>query len=255
MARLLAGLKVLVTRPAHQAEPLCRLIEQAGGTAILLPTLTIRYLAEPANLAQMLPYLEQVDFVIFLSANAVLAVAQTFKSDWLNLMPKHTQFIAIGEGTRKALLANDLPIDLMPATQASSEGILALPALQRLPNKTIILFKGAGGRGIIAPTLVQRGAHVIDAVVYRREGPKDDIREQLITWQHQGVDAIISTSGESLANLFKITLDKKWLCNTYFVVISQRIAEQAQQLGVKRWVVAKNASDEAIVEALQVIRH
>ena len=45
--RPLSGVGVLVTRPAGQAEPLCRLIEAAGGRAIALPGATILPASEP----------------------------------------------------------------------------------------------------------------------------------------------------------------------------------------------------------------
>jgi uroporphyrinogen-III synthase len=45
--RPLDGVGVLVTRPAHQAEQLCALVEQQGGTAIPFPVLEI---GEPLDL-------------------------------------------------------------------------------------------------------------------------------------------------------------------------------------------------------------
>ncbi|HET7688239.1 MAG TPA: hypothetical protein VFK46_06350, partial [Candidatus Macondimonas sp.] len=48
----LAGLRILVTRPAHQAEGLCQRIAAAGGTPVRLPTLEIVPMTDTAT-AQM----------------------------------------------------------------------------------------------------------------------------------------------------------------------------------------------------------
>ncbi|MEA3242729.1 MAG: uroporphyrinogen-III synthase, partial [Pseudomonadota bacterium] len=54
----LQGVGVLVTRPAHQADSLCELIRQQGGTAIRFPVLEIRPPADPQNLMQAIVRLE-----------------------------------------------------------------------------------------------------------------------------------------------------------------------------------------------------
>lgn len=74
MTASLSGVRVLVTRPAHQADALCRLIEAEGGTAIRLPLLTI----EPrANLAEAQKLLAAGhDLWIFTSVNAVRQIGR-----------------------------------------------------------------------------------------------------------------------------------------------------------------------------------
>ena len=71
--RELQGLRVLVTRPADQAEPLCRLIAVAGGEALRLPTLEIRDPdpREAARLDAVAGVLETYDLAVFISVNAV----------------------------------------------------------------------------------------------------------------------------------------------------------------------------------------
>jgi uroporphyrinogen-III synthase len=50
----LGGRGVLVTRPAAQADGLCRLIEAAKGRAIRLPTIEIAPAADPREAAALL---------------------------------------------------------------------------------------------------------------------------------------------------------------------------------------------------------
>ena len=79
-SRCLNGLRVLVTRPEHQAESLCRLIEQHGGVAIRCPTLVI---AEPRDWTPALAILDRLadyNLAIFTSANAVTIVGERLQA-------------------------------------------------------------------------------------------------------------------------------------------------------------------------------
>ena len=67
----LAGRRILVTRPAHQAEGLCQRITAAGGTAVRLPTLEIVPTTDTAAAQMALEAALEADWLIFISANAV----------------------------------------------------------------------------------------------------------------------------------------------------------------------------------------
>ncbi len=56
-ADVLHGAGVLVTRPQHQAGPLCRLIEQAGGDVIRFPVLEI---TEPGDTTLLNKHLDHL---------------------------------------------------------------------------------------------------------------------------------------------------------------------------------------------------
>ena len=58
MNKDLANLKVLVTRPAHQAEPLCEAIAALGGLPVRLPLLAIEPLTPDARLRTQIQQLD-----------------------------------------------------------------------------------------------------------------------------------------------------------------------------------------------------
>jgi uroporphyrinogen-III synthase len=60
---------VLVTRPAAQAEGLCRLIEAAGGRAIPFPAIAIQPVNDQGTARRLLA--EPWDLMVFISRNAV----------------------------------------------------------------------------------------------------------------------------------------------------------------------------------------
>ena len=66
----LQGLGVLVTRPAHQADQLCDLIEAAGGRPYRLPTIEITPSSDSdqQQARHLLEHLQANDLLIFISA-------------------------------------------------------------------------------------------------------------------------------------------------------------------------------------------
>ena len=67
----LAGLNILVTRPAHQAGPLAEMIRGLGGKPLLFPVLEIFDTEHPEPLRHIIERLEEFDLAIFISPNAV----------------------------------------------------------------------------------------------------------------------------------------------------------------------------------------
>lgn len=238
-------LRVLVTRPAHQANQLGRLIEQQGGQAILLPTIAIEFIE--ADLTKLL----QQDMAIFISPNAVQATQRLMQKQGI-VWPKQIMIAAVGASTAQALSAAGLPATVVPE-QFNSEGLLALPALQNIGGKRIIIFRGDGGRELLSTILQQRSAVLTEVVIYRRTLPVMDIKQQLSGWQTGGLDIIVVTSNTGLQNLLTIIGEaaRNWLLNMPLLVISERMAQFARELGfVKKPLVADNATDAAIVQAL-----
>lgn len=236
---------ILVTRPTHQAQHLCQMLTAAGMAAIQFPTLAIA--ADNRILEQAIHQLATASFAIFVSANAVLHAKTAIHNNW-PILPKQLKFIAVGRATAKALLAADLPGAICPEN-FNSEGILALAELTQLQGQTIIIFQGEGGRGLLYPALTKRGAQVIEAICYQRHCPTVDAASITMLLADRRIKIIISTSIESLENLFLMIPDKTWLKAKFFVFVSERIAKKAYELGIKNYIIANSANDEDIVAA------
>jgi uroporphyrinogen-III synthase len=242
--------KILITRPAHQAQVLSEAIRQAGGEPILFPTLTITDPPDITALQQIIKNRDKIHIAIFTSVNAVDKAIPKIELAWPK-WPTHLKIVAIGTATARALEKYQLHVDHCPS-QFNSEGILELQCLNQVNNKNIAIFQGLGGRDLLATTLRQRGANVTEAIAYQRKMPVVDIMDYLPDWQADGIDVIISTSQESLQNLVTMVgpQEKDWLYNLPLIVISERMATFAQQIGFKQPpIVADNASDAALLAA------
>lgn len=246
----LSGMTVMVTRPAHQARPLCEMIESRSGHVICFPVLEIADIADRGPVEALVGRLHEYDLAVFVSVNAAakglpLVLA---RGPW----PRHTRVAAVGERTAGELARFGVPVDICPATGFDSESLLAVRELQAAGGKRVLIFRGRGGRELLADTLRGRGAHVDYAEVYRRVRPDAELGEVLR--QHPFPDAIVITSGEGLENLYHMTGSelRPRLLATPLVVVSARIADKARALGFTQPpAVAGHAGDRAVVEAIE----
>lgn len=243
----LSGVGVLVTRPVHQAELLCALIEAQGGRAWRLPSLAI--LNGPAD-RSALAALDDYDLAIFTSANAVdKALSLRAPAPW----PPNVRIAAVGAATAQALMARGLLEVLIAPPPYDSESLLTLPALQNVVGQRIVVLRGEGGREMLADTLRARGAHVDYCEVYRRVRPEIDTGPVVQAWQDGAIHVVTATSAQGLRNLLVMLGDTgaALLRATPLVVVNARMIQLAAELGfLHPPLVAEAASDEALVAAL-----
>lgn len=169
--------------------------------------------------------------LVFISPTAAELALETV-SQWPEL-----QVIAVGKGTAK-VLENVFNHIVIPAT-ADSEGLLALPELQRAEQ--VCLVKGHGGRDLLLSSLA--GKSVSLANLYHRQyqcsQPKQD-------WQIEQISRIIVTSGDLLDAAFRY-FDAQKLQDKHWVVVSERLAALAKRKGIERVTVSQGVSNEALL--------
>jgi len=242
--KTLDKLSVLVTRPAHQAERFCRLIENAGGAAIRFPVIAIVAVGDNPELTQQLTQLSQCDIAIFISANAV----QYALPQLADRLPTHLKVVAVGNKTAATLRAHSINVSLLPKQGFNTEALLASPLLHAVQGKQIAIIRGVGGRELLAETLSQRGATITYIEVYKRVLP-----EHTLTALNdcQNCDIIAVTSQQGLRNLVALCNNEKWLFNTALVSNSQRTAELARELGFRNdIVISPEPDDEAMASVI-----
>lgn len=244
----LAGLSVLVTRPAQQSEGLCELIEAARGRPVRFPTIEILGPADKQAARAELKAGGRADILIFVSANAVQYAFPLLPEQ----LPLDVDIAAVGSTTARALDACGLTPTLVPE-HMDSEGLLALPGLRSVAGRRIVILRGNGGRELIATTLRERGAQVSQVEVYRRVLPRRQASAaNLVRGWPQLAQVVTATSNAILDNLFTLLGDggAALLQNTPLVVVSERMAEHAAGRGCKRVHVARSARDTDLLAAL-----
>jgi uroporphyrinogen-III synthase len=246
----LKGIRVRVTRPAHQADNLCRLIEEHGGTAVRLPAIEIVPNTEYSKIADVLKSREKFQWIVFISANAVNFALRAIngKIDQLH----GSRIAAIGKATANALNLAGLSVHLVPDQGHDSESLLAMPELQSMSGQKVLIVRGSGGREELSDVLRKRGAEVEYLEVYRRIIPSIDYSFAAEMLANNQLDVITATSGEALQNLSAMLGEHnhKRLTELPLVVISGRIAHIAADRGFKRIFVTACPTDTSILDTL-----
>ena len=249
MSRL-TGIGVLVTRPEHQANHLCQLIEAEGGAAVRYPALVIKPRPDRAAVRAAIGPADRYDLVVFVSANAV-----RYGADILD-QGRDRPVAAIGQATALALNAAGYRVTLMPDEGADSESLLALPQLAQLSGQRVLIVRGTGGRDLLQEVMSARGAQVQHAEVYTREAayPSMERKAEIETlWRQGGISVYTATSVELLEALVGIVTPRcrELMHSTALVTGSERIAKAAARLGIGSPIVlADSPEDGALIGAL-----
>lgn len=247
MTQALAGRTVLVTRPVHQATALVQRVEAAGGEAFMFPALAIEPVA-PEHLTDALAWLAGTDIAIFISPNAAqfgMAAIQARGG-----LSDALQVFAVGPGTARALAAQGVDGVITPDGQ-DSEALLALPQLQAVAGRRVLIVRGVGGRPLVADTLRARGANVQFLECYRRTCPHADAAPLVARWQAGGIDAVTVASAETLHNLAVMLGEPgaPLLAVTPLFAPHEKIAEAARRFGIAH-VVATQGGDAGLLDGL-----
>jgi uroporphyrinogen-III synthase len=248
--RALAGVTVLVTRPAGQAEALCVLLESQGAAPVRLPAMDIESVVDDATLAACMNAGESYDLVIFTSANAVKFGAQ--------LLDRHhlSPLAAIGPATARALEEAGWPVTVTPAERFDSESLLAHPQLARLTDRRMLIVKGRHGRDLLQTQLTRRGAHVAVADVYQRtlaQPHPDRLAAASTALTAAALRVVTATSREIAHNLLRLATPalRSALDASHWLVPGERVAAALAEFGVTAPTIrAASAEDHDLVAAL-----
>lgn len=157
------GWYVISLRPQGGHASLRRAAAAHGARLIALSPWKLRLHADDAARAALRAALD-ASRVLFTSPAAVRAATAMQE-----LHPQPDQaWIAVGSGTARALRHAGVEGVESPA-RMDSEGLLELPALQRLAGIDVGLVTAPEGRGLLAASLRERGARLLRADVYARE--------------------------------------------------------------------------------------
>ena len=239
---------VVLTRAEPDAKRQLDLLSRKGFAATALPLLAIESVAVSSAVKAEL---ENIDIIIFTSANAVSHGLSHLMSACHRTS---TKVLAVGRKTRDLL--NGQGIAASSPDREDSEGLLELlyAAKNVAPHslKRVALIKGEGGRDLISSVLSEQNLNVVEVNCYRRVWPPVSQNSVLQALESPGPRYIHVASGETLSRLEE-------LCTVYgvsahekhtVILPSYRVENQARELGWQSRIVAVGASDDALLEVL-----
>ena len=229
----LSGRRIVVTRPAEQAEKLAVLIESHGGHAVRFPVLAIFDAADPGPLQAAAERIDGFDIAVFVSPNAVEKAlgAITAQRAW----PERVVAAAMGETS---------------ARDIASFGVTQI--VTPIRGRRVAIFRGDSGRELLGETLEARGARVARIPCYRRGRPDIDAAPLRALLAQGGIDAVTVTSSEGLRNLVAMVgaAGEAALKAVPLFVAHQRIADEARQMGFAEAIVTA-PGDDGLLQGLE----
>lgn len=227
--------RVIVTRPAHDADVWVAQLRQNGINAQALPLIEIAALSHPADISalqQAWNSLSDYTACMFVSGNAVAhffchnSGLKTAEAQYIRVqaainsvaikIPVNVRFLAPGPGTVAALLAAGVPvsqIDAPPpdAAQFDSEALWQVVGHRDWRASRVLIVRGKGdaltdsastGRDWLAQQWLAGGSIVDVVSSYERRAPKFTVA-QIELARHASCDGSVwlFSSSEAVANL------------------------------------------------------
>jgi uroporphyrinogen-III synthase len=235
----------LITRPAGKADNLLASLDEQGIAYTYQPLIITQQVKLKAKDVTML---EQAELLIFVSVSAVNALTQQINPGQLS-----GHLFAVGS-TTAAVLQRWSECEVIVPQDQRSEGLLALPQLQQVKGKQVVVVRGNSGRELIKQQLIARGATVKYVQSYNRLPLPLDGGQLWQLWQQQQVRCIVATSNEILQQLFALMpqAGRAWLQQRHWLLVSPRMHELALALGIspQNINVAENANDHALLQQI-----
>ncbi len=275
--RPLLGLRVLNTRPEHDAVGLTRKLAGLGAEVIALPATRIAAPRDPDALDQVIHRLCRApvaarpwDWIVFTSANAVRA----FLNRLFSLAPDGggaggraagrcydarclagVRIASIGAATSAALSAYGLTPDLVPDHATGSHLAVALPDIA---GRRLLLPRSDQAPPDLPRALAARGASVTEVIAYAVT-PAEPDPAVLDEVAGEGVDVALFCSPSALRGTAAMVGDRPLaavLGRAAIACIGPTTAAAAQEMGLRPDIVGDIVGDttgeaaEALVNAL-----
>ena len=247
---------VVITRPSHQTSEIKSLVNEHQGHPIEFPLLEIQSKSQNETFQHTVLKLEDYDWAIFISSNAVQfgmpAVKHAFHS-----LPESIKFAAIGPSTQKALKLFDVHDVLIPEENFDSEGLLATSEMNDIQNKKIVIFRGEGGRETLAETLRARGAEVTYAECYVRTFPQTNLDLLKAFSEKIHISAILITSSEACKEFVRLSRQKNmdFLKDILFIVNHPRMVNVLERESFMTFSSDEPSDQSMMKKLLETIDH
>jgi uroporphyrinogen III methyltransferase/synthase len=258
----LFGKRIVVTRSREQASALSHLLRERGAEPIEVPVIRIAPIpAEPEAVRALMS--KPFDWVIFTSANGVRLFVEQLHGAGLDVRALGpARLAAIGPATAGALRAFGLAVDLVPGKFVAEELAAALPA--DLNGRRVLLPGARERRDVVARTLRERGAEVVDWPVYEAlPGEAQALADGRIDLSAEALGSVAGAVSGLLAKADAITFASSSAVRHFVrlagaeargakvACIGPVTAEAARRLGLPVDVVAEEYTIPGLVRALE----
>jgi uroporphyrinogen III methyltransferase/synthase len=201
----LADRTLVVTRPKLQAEELAEALEARGARVVRLPTIEIGPPSDPGPLEAAARGESDYDWMIFTSANGVLALKEASVRVDSNIgrAVGEARVCCVGPATAQAAEAAGLSVSLIPEIHVAEGVVDVLAASADIRGLRMLLPVAAGARDVLPRGLRALGAVVVDVAAYETM-PVEEADEGMLALLQDGVDLVTFTSPSSVRGFSRL---------------------------------------------------
>lgn len=247
-AQPLFGKRVLVTRPAHQADEIALRLYEVGAEPILAPTIAIGPPDDPQAAAEAVARVRDYGWVAFTSRNGVDAFF-----DLLHGLGRDARALggvrvaAIGPKTAEALSAHGVRADLIPAQYVGEAVAQALLARARSGDR-ILLYRARDARDTLPGLLRAAGRTVDDVAAYATRFVDDpELAEKAAR-----ADIVTFTSASTVGGfVHNVPAAAQALAAKTVACIGPVTARAAREAGLRVDVVPDEFTADGLLNALE----
>lgn len=192
--------RILVTRPAAQADELAGLLSARGLTPVVVPTVAIDAASTADVLDAMLKSLDGASWLVLTSANGAEAVAARLSANG-HPLPDGLRVAAVGPATADALRAGAIRVDHVPGDYLT---VAIVDGLGDVREQRVVLVRAEAATPDLREGLVERGAIVEEVVAYRTVEGSASSRDPLHAALHDDLAGIAFTSGSTVRGLVRL---------------------------------------------------
>jgi uroporphyrinogen III methyltransferase/synthase len=252
-AKPLAGRLVVVTRPRAQAQAFASLLEEAGATVLLVPTIVIEPPASWEPLDRALDRIDDYRWAVFTSVNGVEMTRRRLEergraADVL----RGRRLAAIGPATAGALRDLGLAPEVVPEEYVAEGLAERLRGLMR-PGERVLLARAADTRDVLVRELEAAGALVDEVPAYRTRPAHGDAEELRGALAEGRVDVVTFTSSSTVrhfAGLFPSGDLPRLLSGVAIACIGPVTRATAGELGLEARIVPREYTIPALAHAI-----
>ena len=246
--------RVLVTRPAEQADELRHLLDARGIDAVTVPTVAIEPVGVGEDLDRALDRLQaETDgaagsWLVLTSANGARAVVERLERGAVRI-PSSVRVAAVGPATAAVLEGAGVDVHHVPQeflTVAIADG------MGDVAQRRVVLARADRASPALPDVLRARGAAVEEVVAYRTvEGPPAS-RAALQRALHTGLDGVTFTSGSTVRGMVALltTMERRAATLLPAFCIGPVTANAARLAGFDPAVVAAEHTAAALADAI-----
>jgi uroporphyrinogen-III synthase len=233
---VLSGRQIVVTRPREQAGPLAEGLERLGATVSIVPLVGIEPVEDMSRLDAALPALAAYDWIVFTSANGVVAVGERLTGTLAE-----AKVAAVGPATAEAVRALGVEPAFVPERFAAEE---IAAGLEPVEGSRVLLPQADIAEPQLADKLRSCGA-TVDVIAAYRTIQIEPSASGISTIRR--ADAVILASGSAARSLARLDGVGD---GALVVCIGPKTAEAARDAGLQVGLVADEATADGIIQAL-----